>query len=185
MRSDSLQDERPCYSTILHELGLMSRLNGFQPTIIGTPPLGIDTRGSDIDVACYASDLDRFATRVTESFSQLQNYACRETDVDGRTASCARFRSCGWPVELLCQTVPIDQQHGVRHFRIERRLLAKVPRLKDRIMELRDQGLKTEPAFAFALGLPGDPYRALLSLEKLTDEALLNWTMSVSRGHKP
>lgn len=37
---------------------------------------------------------------------------------------------------------------------------------RERIIQLKKQGIKTEPAFAQLLGLKGDPYLALLDLEK-------------------
>ena len=35
---------------------------------------------------------------------------------------------------------------------------------KQQIIDLKKSGFKTEPAFAIALGLTGDPYEALLQL---------------------
>ena len=60
----------------------------------------------------------------------------------------------------------------MRHFRIEERLLALNPDLRPKVLELKRQGMKTEPALAKVLGLPGDPYEAILRLEDLDDPAL-------------
>ena len=50
-------------------------------------------------------------------------------------------------------------------------------------MELKRSGLKTEPAFAKALGLSGDPYVAMLGLEQNDDHELLALTTTRnSRG---
>ena len=51
---------RDPYQQVLDELGVLQALAEFEPTVIGTPPLGIDVSTSDIDVACTASDLSRF-----------------------------------------------------------------------------------------------------------------------------
>ncbi|GAA4445379.1 hypothetical protein GCM10023156_04920 [Novipirellula rosea] len=45
-------------------------------------------------------------------------------------------------------------------------------------MELKQSGLRTEPAFAEALGLSGDPYVAILGLERSDDTELLELTES-------
>ena len=50
---------------------------------------------------------------------------------------------------------------------IEYKLLQKGGHLfRRRVMELKTRGIKTEPAFALVLGLQGDPYEALLTLEE-------------------
>ena len=64
------------------------------------------------------------------------------------------------------------EQWGVRHFRIEERLLAPNADLRRKVLELKRQGMKTEPAFAKVFGLPGDPYEAILRLEDLEGLAL-------------
>ncbi|HEX7924915.1 MAG TPA: DUF4269 domain-containing protein, partial [Bradyrhizobium sp.] len=67
----------------------------------------------------------------------------------------------------------VRQQRGWIHFEVERRLLALDDgRLRRAVGKLRADGLKTEPAFAAALGISGDPYRGLLELAAETDAEL-------------
>jgi len=84
------------------------------------------------------------------------------------------FVSQGWEIELFCQAIPIQEQWGVRHFLIEKRLLELLPMLKSKVIELKQSGQKTEPAFAALLQLQGDPYAAMLELEKLSDDELVS-----------
>lgn len=83
-----------------------------------------------------------------------------------------QFRAHDWDIELFCQSIPTNEQWGVRHFQVEQRLLKFNPKLRSVVQQLKRDGLKTEPAFAAALGLPGDPYESLLELEALSDDEL-------------
>lgn len=66
------------------------------------------------------------------------------------------------------------RQRGYLHFLIEERLLKLGSKpFVNRIQQLRHRGLKTEPAFAAALHLEGDPYVELLKLQTLDEETLL------------
>ena len=46
--------------------------------------------------------------------------------------------------------------------------------LREEIRALKRQGVKTEPAVAQLLGLPGDPYQAVLDLASLSDPEVAN-----------
>ena len=164
------------YKKAIENLDLLADLRPFDPIVIGTPPLGIDVSDSDIDVACYCDDLDRFAEFTTQQFESQDGFQIRHRIFQNHESAIVQFNAFEWDVEIFCQSIPTNMQWGVRHFRIEQRLLALSPNLKSTVMELKRSGLKTEPAFAKALGLSGDPYVAMLGLEQNDDHELLALT---------
>ncbi len=69
-------------------------------------------------------------------------------------------------IEIFGQSIPTKQQFAYRHLIVEHHLLNKHgEEFRQQIIELKRQGHKTEPAFALALGLTGDPYTELLNFE--------------------
>ncbi|MGR3273784.1 DUF4269 domain-containing protein [Acaryochloris sp. 'Moss Beach'] len=159
----------PDFEFVIESLGLLNILHDFNPCIIGTPPLGIDISTSDIDIACSAKDLSHFRCCSHQNFGKLKDYRCYDSIAQNLPAVIVQFHSMGWELELFCQTIPTEQQWGVRHFRIEQRLLELEPRLRIAVQQLKQKGIKTEPAFAQILGLEGDPYIAMLELEQSCD----------------
>ena len=163
---------RPHFQTVLDELNLLAELAEYEPTVIGTPPLGIDIESSDIDIACTATDLTEFASVITARFVSMQDFVIEKVTVFPEPAVRVAFLSHGWEVELFCQSLPIQEQHGVRHYHVEKRLLEIEPELKEKVLHLKRSGQKTEPAFAALLRLDGDPYEAMLGLEDYSDRGL-------------
>lgn len=167
---------RTTYDQVIEKLDLLAILCPFDPVVIGTPPLGIDVANSDIDIACFSEDLEQFANFATRQLESNSAFCIRSTIAQNHLALTVRFSAFDWDVEIFCQAVPTREQWGVRHFLIEQRLLALFDDLKSRVVELKRSGLKTEPAFAKALGLAGDPYVAILKLEDVDDGELLTMT---------
>ena len=163
---------RADFKTILEELDLLAHLAAYRPVVIGTPPLGIAVASSDIDIACCADDIDAFEEFADGRFGHLEEFARRNLVAHGEAAMLVSFRYGGWEIELFCQAVDVEQQWGVRHFRIEKRLLDMEPHLRGEVQALKEKGVKTEPAFATILQLAGDPYEAVLALENLSVDAL-------------
>lgn len=163
---------RPHFQSVLDELNLLTRLARFEPTVIGTPPLDIDIDSSDIDIACTAADLRDFESEINADFASAQDFVVEQLTKFHDPAVRAAFRYHGWEIELFCQTLPIREQHGVRHFLIEQRLLDAEPRLRAKVLQGKQAGQKTEPAFASILRLDGDPYEAMLALENFSDREL-------------
>jgi len=84
------------------------------------------------------------------------------------------FEVAGWRIELYGEAIPVEQQRAWRHFTVERRLHSLAGEgLTAAILALRQQGMKTEPAFAVALKLQGVPYLALLDLNEQDDATLV------------
>jgi len=86
----------------------------------------------------------------------------------------ARFTLDGIFIELFGQALYVDPQRAYRHMIIESRLLDLFGKdVRNNIREIKLSGLKTEPAFGQYFKLEGDPYLALLELEKLSDIEIL------------
>ena len=161
-----------CDRTI-ERMRFLVNLRAYDPVVIGTPPLGIAIDSSDIDIACCADDLIEFKHVVAAQYGNCSNFQMFDTTVQAYETVIVQFRALDWDIELFCQPIPTSRQWGVRHFQIEKRLLALSPGLAQLILALKQAGMKTEPAFAQLLGLSGDPYSALLELEQNSDDELL------------
>jgi hypothetical protein len=170
----SIRHDRRSFEAALAECGVLRVLASFDPRIAGTPPLGLDLRDSDIDVLCFAPDSHAFTDAVWQNFSHAPGFMAKQW-VRAPRSVVASFEAAGWRIELYGEAIPVEQQRGWRHFAVERRLLALGGEdLLAAVLVSRRQGMKTEPAFAAALGLKGDPYLTLLDLGEQDDETLVS-----------
>ena len=164
-----MPDDRPPYEDALRTGQVVARLAAFDPHVVGTLPLGLAVAGSDIDIVCHAPDVEAFAAILASVFSGLPGFSIRRWTEPPRPVIC-RFVLLGWPVEIFGAPVPVRDQAGWRHFDIERRLLALGgDALRGEVQRRRTAGEKTEPAFAQALGLTGDPYARLFEMQPTSD----------------
>lgn len=152
---------------------LFDALAPFEPTLVGSFPLGLQVAGSDIDVICHAAELADFE-RVLAAWLMARAITAHDWTRDGsRGAVSVRFDGLGTPIEVYCEKVAVLEQLGFRHLLIEGRLLTiGGAALRSRVRTLKAGGLKTEPAFARVLGIEGDPYSGLLELEGWPHERL-------------
>ncbi|KAF2518715.1 DUF4269 domain-containing protein [Flavobacterium salilacus subsp. salilacus] len=152
---------------ILTDNNIMQYLYDFNPILVGTIPLEIDIDGSDLDIICYWQDKQLFIDVINQCFSEYKDYTLREVKINGYPTVIANFFIENFEIEIFGQNIPVVQQYGYRHMIIEYNiLLQKGNEFKNRIIELKKQGYKTEPAFALLLGIKGnDPYKSLLDYE--------------------
>jgi hypothetical protein len=160
------------YLEALERTEILRKLAAFDPHVVGTPPLGLDLLRSDVDVICFAPDAEGFACAVWKAFGACPDFRMwQKVELDRPIV--AKFTEAGWIIEIFGQASPISEQYGWRHFLLEQRLLALGgDAFHFAVMTQRNSGMKTEPAFAAALNLDGDPYEALLCLERCSDMEL-------------
>jgi hypothetical protein len=173
---------------ILRELDILRHLAPFDPLLIGTIPLGIDTPKSDLDVACHAPDLAHFCAEADRLFGGQAGFRSKMTEKRGVPSAVVSFLAGGEPgdsaleVEFFAQPLPLDAQYGVRHALVEGRLLdLGGEALAQAVRTLKGQGIPTEPAFARLLNLPGDPYNALWQLSLAEEETLRRLLATLDR----
>lgn len=142
---------------------VLSLLKEEQAIVAGTFPLGVDTADSDLDILIRTADFAAVESKL-QSLGVAMRSSC--STVDGLDSLVLNFVYEGVPFEIFAQDRHPIEQRAYRHFLVEEKLLKRggAP-LREKIMILRHQGIKTEPAFAKTLGLPGDPYEALLDLD--------------------
>jgi len=173
LRAGSFQQRRAFLA--LHRSGLWDLLGEFGPVLAGTVPINICIAGSDLDVLCEVpeSEQDRFAVLMQTHFGAQPGFWLAQRTIGGYATTISGFHYWTETIEVFGQALPTAQQHGWRHLLIERAILvAGGPAWRTAVRTLKQQGLKTEPAFAQLLGLPGDPYTALLALEDWPAETL-------------
>nr|WP_156284065.1 DUF4269 domain-containing protein [Paenibacillus sp. NEAU-GSW1] len=147
---------------IINELNILNDFAKYQPTLCGTIPISIDIKGSDLDIIMEVHDFKLFKDEVKLRYENLDGFVLAEMTVRNVPTIISNFRFKGFDFEIFAQPVAVEKQNAYRHMIVEQHILMTNPHLKKDIVRLKEQGVKTEPAFAQVLGLVGDPYDELL-----------------------
>lgn len=146
----------------------------YKPLIAGTFPLNVEVEGSDVDILMQAKDLEEVRALVLKHFGNCTNFSQSIQKVDELDTLICSFIFNEVPFELFIQDKEPVRQTAYLHFLIEERLLKLGGELfKEKIINERKAGLKTEPAFAKIIGIEGDAYLQLLELQKKSSEDLI------------
>ena len=146
---------------------VLDKLAGFTPVLVGTIPIDIAIASSDLDIVCCWNVKEDFIETLKHGFSGYQDFSCQELDNGAMEAIVANFNIDGIAIEIFGQNIPTREQNGYRHMIIEYQILQeKGSAFRDKIIDLKSTGMKTEPAFAKLLHIEGDPYLGLLNYKK-------------------
>lgn len=149
----------------LQKSKILHALKDYCPLVAGTFPLGIETASSDLDILICANNLQELRGGIEDSCGTYDNFKIESTTIDGLPTLIANFVCDEVPFEIFAQDRPAVEQKAYQHFLAEEKILkfGGSP-LRSTIQALRTKGMKTEPAFAQALGLQGDAFEELLRL---------------------
>ncbi|MCU0368737.1 MAG: DUF4269 domain-containing protein [Cyclobacteriaceae bacterium] len=150
----------------IQNIKVLEILHEYNPFLAGTLPLDIFIEGSDLDIICYAKELEYFAELVTRSFNHYADFSISKSIINKTNTVIATFHAHGFRFELFGQPVLIEDQMAYRHLIKEYEILkTKGTEFKKQVIALKQCGVKTEVAFAQLLSLSGDPYEALLAYQ--------------------
>jgi hypothetical protein len=148
---------------LLQQTNLLGALRDFDPIVIGTFPLDIQTETSDVDIACCAPDLAAFEAFLKSIFGAYDEFTVSRLTSRNEDALVANFSISNQSIEIFGQAKPTHLQLGYLHMVAEHNLLRQHGEgFKQAVINLKKQGIKTEPAFCKILGIEGDPYIELL-----------------------
>lgn len=151
---------------LLHDHQIMKLLHAYNPVLIGTYPIDIAVDNSDLDIACFFQDNNKFTETIKESFGDFPQFSYHVKVKSKIQTVVASFLLEEFPVEIFGQNRPVEQQDGYRHMLKEYEILCdKGAIFKSNVLHLKRKGVKTEPAFAHLLQLEGDPYKAILDYQ--------------------
>lgn len=149
---------------VLSKNYVMEGLQEFDPILVGTIPIDVGIENSDLDIITYWTERNYFVENIIRLFAGKQGFSIENDDC--QNCVIASLTSDHFEIEIFGQNVPVKMQMGYRHMIIEYQLLLKNgAAFRAKIIELKKQGYKTEPAFALLLELQGNPYEALLEFE--------------------
>lgn len=155
--------QQKAYQVLTHNR-VLEKLSLYNSILVGSIPINIDIENSDLDIICEVSDKNEFIYELNALFGSKKDFAVYESPKFG--AIKANFIIDGFKIEIFGQNTPTTQQNAYRHMLIEHKLLLeKGEKFRQEIIDLKQQGYKTEPAFAKLLGLEGDAYHELLKLQ--------------------
>lgn len=124
---------------VLKKTNVLSVLQEYDPILVGTIPIGIDIKDSDLDIICNTRDLKGFQKIVAENFSQYKPFAGYFKE----DAFVASFRYDGTEIEIYAKDKPSFLQNGYRHMLIEHRILNMAgEKFREEIIGLKNKATK-------------------------------------------
>lgn len=146
---------------VLTKYKIFTILDYYSPILAGTIPIEIDVEGSDLDIICKVEDKIEFEKVLIEKFKDF-GLKIKKSTINNEEFLVCNFKLEEFLIEIFAQNKPTIQQNAYRHMMAEYKILQeKGEEFKQKIIDLKKKGIKTEPAFGLLLGLE-NPYENLL-----------------------
>ena len=169
--SRGTESQRLAHQCLL-ELDILNTLVHYDPVLVSSVCLDIDTPQSDLDIICEVHDVERFEWDVTAMYGHWSRFTLRRSATNPQATVC-QFFTPTFEIEIFGEPVPVERQNGYRHMmQIDRAIKLGGAPFREELRALKLREKKTEPALASLLSLEGDPYQAVLLLEQMSDEEI-------------
>jgi PAS domain-containing protein len=156
---------------ILSDQQIFEKLQPYSVACVSSILVEFDLPGSDVDIICQFQDRDEYVEDLRCSFSHYASFSIR---CENQIVICT-FEVESRTIEIYASQEEVSDQHGMKHIRVHERLAQLGgDRFCQKIRELKELGLKTEPAVARLLNLSGDPYKQVAELGVLSDGELFS-----------
>lgn len=169
--------------TCLLALGVFEQLSSYNPVLVGTVPISINLKDSDLDIICEIKDNTEFSNNLNALYSANPEFNIKKRK---NYVVCSFFYD-GFPIEIYGEQKPVKQQNAYLHMLAEYKILNLAgSRFKQAIIQLKQNGFKTEPAFGYLLGVE-NAYTELLEFTSKPDIELLeiinksNWQKRINK----
>lgn len=153
--------QRLAYKAI-NRLGILNDLAEYTPILCGTLPINIDIDSSDLDIIMEVNDFRLFEEKVVTLYGIHKGFKLKKSTKRNVPVIKVNFFYDNFEFELFGQSQAVIKQYAYLHMIIEHKLLQEDPDLRRKVVLMKKQGFKTEPAFCEILGLNGDPYKELI-----------------------
>ncbi len=148
---------------VLNSSKILIIVQNYQPIVVGTIPIEIDIETSDVDIILKSDDFSETYKVLTESFSNYKNF---KIDISTNNVILCNFELDNFLFEIYVSTIETTKQNAYLHMIKEYEILQiENNSFKNRIIQLKKEGIKTEPAFCKLLNIEGNPYIELLNYQ--------------------
>ena len=148
---------------VLENHQIFQKLKTYNPILAGTFPIEINIERSDLDIILETDDFEILKKLLMIEFQDQEQFSINLIEINDVESLVCKFQLEEFLVELFAQDRPTHLQNAYLHMIKEFEILEREgDEFRRKIIELKEQGFKTEPAFAKLLGLSGDPYVELL-----------------------
>lgn len=157
---------------ILTELQILEHLKDYSPIVVGTIPLGIDIPSSDLDIVCeFDTTKEGLEEILIAYYGDFDHFTITQMGID---AYAYNFWLDDCEIEVYASKVPTERSNSYRHLLIGNRLIALYGnKFKEKVVELKKAGYRTERAISKLLNLDGEVYEDIFVIEDYSDEELL------------
>lgn len=112
----------------------------------------MDTLQSDLDIVMEVHNFDVFEQEMRSLYGSYEGFRIKRKNEKYRIDK-VNFEFEGFEFELFAQPKPVRNQNAYRHMIVEHMLLMQHPHIREEILRLKENSLKTEPAFAQVLNI--------------------------------